>query len=103
MPKAITISQPSEEERRKRAILIPPNVWDDLDALEKNLKSKFISAFRYISRDIGHPSLRIELIKTGKSGFYRARIDQKYRIHFELQDNKYLILAIGPHRIEGIG
>jgi len=74
-----------------------------LDSYDKNLKSKFIRAFRSISRDIGHPSLRLELVKSGAGSFYRARVDDAYRVHFEVWSDYYLILAIGAHRLQGIG
>ncbi|MGD0693496.1 MAG: hypothetical protein ABSB82_01440 [Terriglobia bacterium] len=43
-----------------RSILIATEIWDELDSYDKNLKSKFIRAFRFLSRDVRHPSLRIE-------------------------------------------
>jgi len=86
-----------------QAIPIPPRVWDELDSYEKNLKSKFIRAFRFLSRDISHPSLQVELIKAGDDSFYRARVDPQYRIHFERTGSYYAILAIGTHRLQGIG
>ena len=86
-----------------RPLTIGPQIWDLLDSYDKNLKSKFIRAFRFISRDIGHPSLHLEVVKAGKEAFFRVHVDPKYRIHFELKDNYYLILAIGPHRLQGIG
>lgn len=94
---------PSDASPDKRSILIPPHLWDELDSYEKNLQSKFIKAFRLISKNIGHPSLRLEIIKQNGQGFYRARVDQRYRIHFELTGNYYAILAIGPHNLRGIG
>jgi len=39
----------------------------------------------------------------GGSEFYRGRVDPKYRFHFERQETQYMILAIGPHRLQGIG
>jgi hypothetical protein len=30
-------------------------------------------------------------------------VDQRYRVHFELKNNYYVILAIGPHSLQGIG
>jgi plasmid maintenance system killer protein len=94
---------PHDESPAKRAILIPPHLWDELDSYEKNLQSKFIKAFRQISKDLGHPALRIEIIKQFGQAFYRARVDQQYRIHFELKGSYYAILAIGPHSLQGIG
>ena len=78
-------------------------IWDELDSYDKNLKSRFIRAFRFISRDIGHPSLRLELVKSDLGSFYRARVDDAHRIHFEVWGDYYLILAIGPHRLQGVG
>jgi len=86
-----------------RPLLIGPKVWDELDSLDKNLKSKFIRAFRFLSRDINHPSLQVEYVKAQGSEFYRGRVDPKYRIHFERHETHYVILAVGPHRLQGIG
>jgi hypothetical protein len=86
-----------------RSVLVPPRIWDVLDSYDKNLQSKFIRAFRFISRDIRHPSLRLELVKMPQSSFFRARVDPKFRIHFELKDGYYLIVAVGSHRLQGIG
>jgi len=94
---------PNAESPNKRSILIPPHLWDELDSYEKNLQSKFIKAFRLISKDVGHPSLRIEIIRQYGQALYRDRVDQRYRVHFELKGNYYAILAIGPHSLQGIG
>ena len=86
-----------------RPILVGPGIWEELDSYDKNLKSKFIRAFRLLSRDLSHPSLHAEFIKRAGAPFYRVRVDPKYRIHFERRDDCYVILAVGPHHLEGIG
>jgi mRNA-degrading endonuclease RelE of RelBE toxin-antitoxin system len=86
-----------------RPLLIGPRVWEQLDSYEKNLKSKFIRAFRFLSLDMSHPSLRVELIQLRNDRFYRARVGPDYRIHFDRKEDYHLILAIGPHHLEGIG
>jgi mRNA-degrading endonuclease RelE of RelBE toxin-antitoxin system len=86
-----------------RAILISPAIWDELDSFDKNLKSKFVRAFRFLSRDINHPSLQVEYVKAADRSFYRARVDPRYRFHFELAEPHYVIMAIGPHRLQGTG
>ena len=101
VPKSAILSD--SERSRERATLIPPRIWDEPDSYEKNLQTKFIRTFRLVSRNLGHPSLRVELIRQGRESFYRVRVDPNYRIHLELYDDYYLILAIGPHRLEGIG
>ena len=101
MPRFVPL--PDRDEPARRPILVPPLVWDALDSFEKNLQSKVIKALRLISRDLGHPSLHIEIIKSHDRAFYRARVDPKYRIHFELSGRCYAILAIGPHHLQGIG
>ena len=83
--------------------MIASEIWDDLDSYDKNLKGKFIRAFRFISRDLQHPSLHIEVIRRGDDILYRARVDPTHRIHFEQQGGFYRILAVGPHRLQGIG
>jgi hypothetical protein len=86
-----------------RSILIATEIWDELDSYDKNLKSKFIRAFRFISRDVQHPSLRTEVIRRGDTLLFRSRVDPSYRIHFDQQGAFYRILAVGPHRLQGIG
>jgi hypothetical protein len=86
-----------------RPILIGPAIWDELDSFDKNLKSKFVRPFRFLSRDMSHPSLQVEYVKAGDARFYRARVDPKHRFHFERLETHYLILAVGPHRLQGIG
>jgi hypothetical protein len=85
-----------------RSITIGPAIWEELDCFDKNLKSKFIRAFRFLSRDIHHPSLQVEYINEGDRSFYRARVDPKRRFHFELKEPHYVIIAVGPHRLQGI-
>ncbi len=84
-------------------ILVGPRIWEELDSYDKNLKSKFIRAFRFLSKDMSHPSLRAEYIKRGGDAFWRARLDPKYRFHFEVKETHYVILAIGTHQLQGIG
>ena len=93
------------EKSTNRAILVPYRVWEDLDSYDKNLKSKFIRTFKFLSRDMHHPSLQIELIreKGPSQPYYRIRVDPQYRIHFDIREGHFLILAIGPHRLQGIG
>jgi len=86
-----------------RPIIIGPAIWDQLDSFDKNLKSKFVRAFRFLSRDINHPSLQVEYLKAGDRSFCRARVDPRYRFHFELKEPHNVILAIGPHRLQEIG
>jgi len=52
-----------------RQLIIGPHIWEVLDSYDKNLKSKFIRAFRFISRNIGHPSLHLEVIKKGTEAY----------------------------------
>ncbi len=86
-----------------RSILVGPRIWEDLDSYDKILKSKFIRTFRFISEDVGHPSLPTEVVHGGVDTFDCARVDPKYRIHFELRYGYYLILVIVPHPLLGIG
>ena len=86
-----------------RPILVGPAIWDELDSFDKNIKSKFVRAFRFLSRDIDYPSLQVEYLKAGDRSYYRARVEPKRRFHFELQGSHYVILAIGPHRLQGFG
>ena len=87
----------------RRSILVGPGIREQLDSYDKNLKSKFIRAFRFLSKDLGHPSLHAETVKMGAVTFYRVRVDLNHRIHLELKGDFYLVLAIGPHRLQGIG
>jgi len=95
--------QSQSERDISRPILIPPRIWDDLDSFDKNLQSKFIRTFKFISKDLSHPSLRIEVVKVQNVSVFRARVDPRCRIHFELKDSYYAILEIGGHRLHGIG
>jgi hypothetical protein len=78
-------------------------VWDELDSYDKKLQSKFIKAFRLISRDLAHPSLHIEVVKIKGAALYRARVDAQFRVHLELIGDFYAVVAIGPHHLQGIG
>lgn len=86
-----------------RVILNASEIWDELDSYDKNLKSRFIRAFRFISRDLQHPSLHTEVIRKGNDILYRARVDPKFRIHFDQQGSFYSFRAVGPHRLQGTG
>jgi len=83
--------------------LIASEIWDELDSYDKNLKSKFIRAFRFMSKNVHHPSLHTEVLRRGSDILYRARVDPNYRIHFDQPESYYRILAVGPHRLQGIG
>ena len=96
-------THPEHDKRTSRAILVPPRIWQGLDSFDKNLKSKSIRACKFISLELGHPSLQIKLVKVQNVSVYRARVDPQHRIHFELAGNHYLILEIGGHRLQGIG
>jgi plasmid maintenance system killer protein len=94
----------NDEGQIKWSVLISSEIWDLLDSYDKSLQGIFIRAFRFLSRHMSQPSLRVELIKAGKDSFYRLRVDPQYRLHFELHKaGYYLILAIGSHRLQGIG
>jgi hypothetical protein len=54
------------------------------------------------SNPVCHPE-RVEYTNDGERSFYRARVDPKHRFHFKRLETHYLILAIGPHRLQGIG
>ena len=86
-----------------RSITIGPVIWEELDTFDKNLKSKFVRAFRFLSREINQPSLQVEYLKAGNRSFYRARVDLRYRFHLGLKDPHYAIIAVGPLRLQGIG
>ena len=101
MPRVET--HPEHEKIASLPILVPPRIWQELDSYEKNLKSKFIRAFKFISLDLGHPSLQIKLVKVQNVPVYRVRVDPQHRIHFELAGHYYLILEIGGHQLQGIG
>ena len=50
-----------------RAILVGPRIWEDLDSYDKNLKSKFVRAFRFLILDIH--LCKLSMSKWGKTSF----------------------------------
>ena len=101
MPNSAT--DPDNLRPTNRGILVPSRVWEDLDSFDKNVKAKFIRAFKLLSKNLNHPSLRVEIVEVKNVRVYRVRVDPVHRIHFELQGNYYAILEIGGHRLQGIG
>jgi len=74
-------------------IELSPAVSRDLDGLEMGIVTKVLSDLKILQENPFPRGKLIKKIKGKKTVFYRLRID-KFRVFFEIQDMKIIILRI---------
>ena len=77
----------------KFRIELAPAASRDLDDLEIGTATKIISDLRILEEDPFPRGKLIKKIKGKKAAFYRLRVD-KFRVFFEIQPSKIVILRI---------
>lgn len=77
----------------KFQIELAPAASRDLDDLEIGTVTKIVSDFRILEEDPFPRGKLIKKIKGKKTAFYRLRAD-KFRVFFEIQPGKIVILRI---------
>jgi mRNA interferase RelE/StbE len=74
-------------------IELAPAASRDLDDLEIGTVTKIVSGLRILEEDPFPKGKLIKKIKGKKTAFYRLRVD-KFRVFFEIQPGKIVILRI---------
>jgi mRNA interferase RelE/StbE len=77
----------------KFRIELAPAASRDLDDLEIGTATKIISDLRILEEDPFPRGKLVKKIKGKKAAFYRLRVD-KFRVFFEIQPGKIVILRI---------
>ena len=75
------------------SIELSPAASRDLDDLEIEIVTKILSDLRILEEDPFPRAKLIKKIKGKKTAFYRLRVD-KFRVFFEIQPRKIIILRI---------
>jgi len=75
------------------SIELSPAASRDLDDLEIEIVTKILSDLRILEEDPFPRGKLIKKIKGKKTAFYRLRVD-KFRVFFEIQPRKIIILRI---------
>lgn len=65
-------------------------------SLERSTQKKVLKALLLLDSDLHHPSLQVKQIQ-GTAGIYEARVDRRYRMTFELQDDKRIMRNVDNH------
>ena len=60
------------------------------------IQRKVDKALELLDEDRRHPGLQTKLIK-GTLGIYEARVDQKYRMTYEINRDTYVMRNVGSH------
>ena len=68
----------------------------DLDNLSPRFQNTARKQFEFLANDIRHPSLRAKKYE-GIEDVWQGRVNRDYRFFFKIEDDTYLVLAIGPH------
>lgn len=68
----------------------------DYKKLPFKLQVKADRRFAYLLTNYRHPSLRTRKM-LGTRDIFEGRIDYRYRFTFMVEDQKVLLLSIGPH------
>ena len=77
----------------KFGIVLSPAASRDLDDLEIEIVTKILSDLRILEQNPFARGKLVKKIKGKKAAFYRFRVD-KFRVFFEIQPGKIIILRI---------
>ncbi|MDD2717415.1 MAG: type II toxin-antitoxin system mRNA interferase toxin, RelE/StbE family [Candidatus Wallbacteria bacterium] len=64
--------------------------------LPDNIQKKAEKQIKVLSQNIKHPSLQTKKIK-GTDGIWEARVDDSYRMTFEIIEDSIYLRVIGSH------
>jgi len=82
--------------------MTPDAIRGALD-LPQNILVKFMRKIGFIIKNDDYTSLELKMIQGQKKKIYRCRIDDYWRMHMSIEGKRVNILAVGPHKIKGIG
>ena len=64
--------------------------------LPVKIRRRAQKALRLLISNIRHPSLRAKIVDETKR-IWQARVNGGYRFYFQIRDDAYYLLDIGPH------
>jgi len=70
----------------------------DYQKLPSDVQQRVDEKLRFLLRDPRHPSLRVHKLR-GAEGLWEFSVTMEYRVIFEIEDEYYVLLGAGPHRI----
>lgn len=69
----------------------------DYQKLPQLIQKQTDQKLGFLLQDIKHPSLRVRKVKGRKEEIRELSITMNYRLLFLIQDDTYVLLAIGTH------
>jgi addiction module RelE/StbE family toxin len=70
----------------------------DYQKLPPDIQQRVDQKLRFLARDPRHPSLRIHKLRAVR-GLWELSVTVNYRVVFEINDEYYVLLGVGSHRI----
>lgn len=70
----------------------------DYQKLPSDIQRRVDEKLRFLLHDMRYPSLRVHKLR-GVEGLWELSVTMNYRVIFEIKDECYVLLAVGPHRI----
>lgn len=70
----------------------------DYQKLPSDIQQRVDEKLRLLLRDLRYPSLRVHKLR-GVEGLWEFSVTMNYRVLFEIEDEYYVLLGVGPHRI----
>ena len=70
----------------------------DYQKLPSDIQQRVDEKLRLLLRDLRYPSLRVHKLR-GVEGLWEFSVTMNYRVLFEIEDDYYVLLGVGPHRI----
>jgi len=67
--------------------------------LSPTLQVRALKQLEFLQANLFHPSLHTKKIKGIRGKIFEARITKAYRLIFEIQEDRYILLDIGKHEI----
>ena len=67
--------------------------------LSPTLQAQALKQLEFLQANLFHPSLHTKKIKGIRGKIFEARIAKAYRLIFEIQEDRYILLDIGKHEI----
>ena len=70
----------------------------DYQKLPSDIQRRVDQKLKLLLRDLRYPSLRVHKLR-GVEGLWEFSVTMNYRVLFEIEDEYYVLLAVGPHSI----
>ena len=70
----------------------------DYQSLPADIQQRLDEKLRFLLHDMRYPSLRVHKLR-GVEGLWEFSVTMNYRVIFEIKEEYYVLLAVGPHQI----